>query len=139
MEDPKPILAKIQPLKDQARREGKVLRNNYHGVEFTADQLDEENAKGKFLWGPSNWSVVECTPLNGWSTIESAPKDGTHILGFDPKFMPGEKPVCGEIAWVRDRSWMDKSRWKFFRYPHSGFYPTHWQPLPQGPAGEHCS
>lgn len=58
------ILSLLAPMKEQARREGKVFRKvGMHSyIELTPDKLDEHNANGEFLWGPDNWRLADPSP-----------------------------------------------------------------------------
>jgi len=47
----------LQDLIDQARREGKWLWCHYQNLWFSPSQLEAENAKGNFRWGPVNWKL----------------------------------------------------------------------------------
>ena len=47
----------LQDLIDQARREGKWLWCHYQDLWFSPAQLEAENAKGNFRWGPVNWKL----------------------------------------------------------------------------------
>lgn len=47
----------LRKLTAQARAEGKWLWCHYQDIWFSPDQLDEQNAVGKFIWGPVNWQL----------------------------------------------------------------------------------
>lgn len=51
------VLAELKPLIDQARREGLWLWCYYQDLWFSPDQLEAENANGKFIWGAVNWKL----------------------------------------------------------------------------------
>lgn len=51
------VRALLEPLILQAEREGKWLQSNYQGFWMSPKELREANAKGRFLWGPVNWSL----------------------------------------------------------------------------------
>jgi hypothetical protein len=51
------VRAMLQPLIQQARAEGKWLWTSYQDIWFSPDELDAQNANGKFLWGPVNWKL----------------------------------------------------------------------------------
>jgi hypothetical protein len=47
----------LKELIEQARKEGKWLWCHYQDLWFSPDQLEAENAAGKFRWGPVNWKL----------------------------------------------------------------------------------
>ena len=47
----------LQDLINQAREETKWLWCHYQDLWFSPDQLEEENRKGSFRWGPINWKL----------------------------------------------------------------------------------
>ena len=47
----------LKQLIDQARHEGKWLHCTYQDLWFRPDELAAENANGRFLWGPVNWTL----------------------------------------------------------------------------------
>lgn len=47
----------LQNLIDEARGNGKWLWCSYQDLWFSPDQLEAENANGKFRWGPVNWKL----------------------------------------------------------------------------------
>lgn len=51
------VAAMLAPLIQQAKSEGKWLWCHYQDLWFSPEQLAEENANGKFLWGPVNWRL----------------------------------------------------------------------------------
>ena len=61
--------------------------------------------------------------------IETAPKDGSSVIGFDPKYVADEQ--VGQMSYDTYKDhwcWMDEDRERM--------EPTHWQPLPPPPQGE---
>lgn len=53
-------LAALAPLKAEARAKGMVfqLKSWLHAeVRMTADRLDAENERGRYLWSPENWKL----------------------------------------------------------------------------------
>jgi hypothetical protein len=51
------ILKDLQPMFKEAREKGLIFRSGYQGLVFTADQLEEQQRNGRFVWGPVNWSL----------------------------------------------------------------------------------
>lgn len=51
-------LSLLEPLIQQAEREGKLLESTYQNIVFTPAELRRANAEGKFRWGPVNWRLV---------------------------------------------------------------------------------
>jgi len=47
----------LDELIGRARQEGKWLWCRYHGLWFSPDQLEAENAAGRFRWGPESWKL----------------------------------------------------------------------------------
>jgi len=45
---------------EQARNEGKWLHCAYQDLWFSPNELEKENANGRFRWRPENWEV--CNP-----------------------------------------------------------------------------
>ena len=52
-----PVTVLMQPLLQQARAEGKWLWTRYHDIWFSPDELESEQRKGNFRWGPVNWEL----------------------------------------------------------------------------------
>lgn len=42
----------------QAEENGLIIYAPYHGIYFTPAELRIQNEEGKFLWGPSNFKLV---------------------------------------------------------------------------------
>jgi len=57
MSERETILAGLQPLFEEARREGKWFWCAYQDLWFTPDDLAAEHAKGSFIWGAANWRL----------------------------------------------------------------------------------
>ena len=51
------VLKHLNPLIDQAEREGKYLYSYYQGIWFSPAELRKQNANGSFCWGPCNWAL----------------------------------------------------------------------------------
>jgi len=51
------VTASMQPLFDQARREGKWFFTSYQQIWFSPDELEAQQRSGKFRWGPENWEL----------------------------------------------------------------------------------
>ena len=51
------VKAELAPLIEQARAEGLWLWCHYQDLWFSPDELQAQNAKGKFLWGAVNWML----------------------------------------------------------------------------------
>jgi hypothetical protein len=71
--------------------------------------------------------LLALQPPSAWGPIETAPKDGTRFLGCDASrryLALGYFDALGEFDEV-DRSGSATG---------IGFYPTHWQPLPEPPS-----
>ena len=49
--------ATLEKFIDMAEAEGLVLHCHYQDLWFTPDELREENANGRFQWGPVNWEL----------------------------------------------------------------------------------
>ena len=59
-ENGKRIIRSLQPLLEEAQRTGKLLYNDVNGFVATATALrHQQNAHGRFIWGPLNWELVE--------------------------------------------------------------------------------
>lgn len=52
-------LSTLNPLIDQAKKEGKLLQSNYQCVIFFPSELRKQNEKGSFIWGAVNWKLIE--------------------------------------------------------------------------------
>jgi hypothetical protein len=57
-----------------------------------------------------------------WMPIETAPKDGTYVLGYDPR---AELAPLVQVYWAPDGFWT-------CRFGRT-WMPTHWMPLPEPP------
>ena len=57
MNEKNEILAQLKPLIDRARKENKWLFCHYQQMWFSPSELEEQNKKGKFLWGEVNWKL----------------------------------------------------------------------------------
>jgi hypothetical protein len=65
-----------------------------------------------------------------WQPIETAPKDGKIILGVT---VDAQTPTAC-ITWFQGDKWMSTGKpEKFVMQPH-GWWPTHWQHLPEPPS-----
>jgi len=53
------VKAELEALCAQARAEKKWLFCSYQEIWFSPDELQEQNAKGKFLWGAKNWTLLD--------------------------------------------------------------------------------
>lgn len=51
------ILNELQPLFDQAKREGLWFFCNYQSLWFSPGELQREQARGSFVWGAVNWQL----------------------------------------------------------------------------------
>lgn len=47
----------MQELFVRARREHLWFHSNYQDLWFSPAQLEREQANGRFLWGPANWTL----------------------------------------------------------------------------------
>lgn len=47
----------LEPLFTQAEKEQLWFRSRYQGIWLTPNELRENQAEGKFIWGPSNWEL----------------------------------------------------------------------------------
>lgn len=57
MDEKAEILRQLQPLFEQARREGKWFHTFYQDIWLSPDELEAAHKKGRFLWGPCNWTL----------------------------------------------------------------------------------
>lgn len=57
------IIDSLEPLFDKAHKERKWFRSNYQGMYFSPKELREHLTKGKFVWGPVNWCLVDPPPF----------------------------------------------------------------------------
>lgn len=55
----KDIIDLLEPLFERALKEKKWFRSNYQGIYFSPKELRAELNKGKFVWGPVNWMLVD--------------------------------------------------------------------------------
>lgn len=53
----KHILELLEPMFEQAERESLWFRSNYQGVSFSPTELRKEQAQGRLIWGPVNWTL----------------------------------------------------------------------------------
>lgn len=51
------ILSEMEPLFDEARRNGKWFWCRYQDLWFSPDQLAAQHANGKFIWSAVNWQL----------------------------------------------------------------------------------
>lgn len=51
------IIATLDPLFAQARREGLWFYGSYHDIWFSPDELRAHQANGQFVWGAVNWKL----------------------------------------------------------------------------------
>lgn len=49
----------LSRLIDKAERDGQWLRCSYQDLVFTPQELRDENAKGRFVWGVCNWQLID--------------------------------------------------------------------------------
>lgn len=49
------ILQGLEPLFEEARRDGKWFWCRYQDLWFSPDELADRHANGKFIWGAVNW------------------------------------------------------------------------------------
>lgn len=61
------VKAEVASLCEIARAKNKWLHCHYQDLWFTPDELLEQNANGRFIWGARNWSI-------------SDPEEGIHKL-----------------------------------------------------------
>lgn len=79
------------------------------------------------------FAVLDAKNNRGWLLIETAPKDGTAILGFQPR-------LDGVYASRQDVSVIHWSGWGGGVWEQTGggkveaCYVTHWMPLPNPPS-----
>jgi hypothetical protein len=74
--------------------------------------------------------------MSEWQPIDTAPKDGTQVLLYDPNLADIDEndlddrriPTPQLVGWWRNKGW-ELVHYSAFRYN-----PTHWMPLPDGPA-----
>lgn len=74
-DDPNAIKEMLKPLIAEARASGQWLYTSYHGLWFSPDDLEKENANGKFLWGAVNWRLRD--PLEHLTEAETRLKAAT--------------------------------------------------------------
>lgn len=98
-------------------------------------RLDELGKAGKAagivtIWDQAAAAIRDLLAEREWRPIESAPRDGTEILCW-PGLRKPETAVTG--AWLDTRGgpcWVELGVGH-----HNGYWrPTHWLPLPKGPA-----
>lgn len=51
------ILKDLQPMFAEAYEKGLWFYSTYQDMWFSPDELDEAQAEGRFIWGPSNWQL----------------------------------------------------------------------------------
>lgn len=51
------IAGSLKPMISEARRKKLWLHAHYHNIWMSPDELEHENAQGKFLWDPINWTL----------------------------------------------------------------------------------
>lgn len=51
----------LKPLISEAREKGLWLWCHYQDIWFSPSELEQQNANGKFLWGPVNWKLRDPT------------------------------------------------------------------------------
>lgn len=73
-------------------------------------------------------AYLECVG-DGWQPIENAPRDGTRILSCRPDFK--DRPLIYAIVAYKDGEWHQQAL--MGGSLGVGYYPTHWQPLPNPP------
>lgn len=78
--------------------------------------------------------------MSEWYPIETAPKDGTTVMGFDPKY-PMFCDAARIVQWTTTGTSIEdeeeEGRAQGWTGPRDGFVgdfePTHWMPLPDPP------
>ena len=94
----------------EARHQGKHLWNRYSGVCFTPDQLERQNAMGRFLWGAVNWELVDPGTKADYFGEPPAPADeDAGPAGPAGDESPTEDVVDGVTALLRALADPDKS------------------------------
>jgi len=53
------ILKGLEPLLREARQNNLVFRCPYQNLIFTPDELEQEHKDGSFIWGATNWELVD--------------------------------------------------------------------------------
>lgn len=75
-----------------------------------------------------------------WEPIETAPKDGTWILAVVKGWTPAVARWTtnwregGSFEFVEPETFAEESHWHEFIETSEPWQPTHWMPLPAGPA-----
>jgi hypothetical protein len=74
--------------------------------------------------------------MKEWAPIETAPKDGTKIIGYQPK-TDDEGEIINVMEWMPRQSWHRSDFTGLWVEAHGEQYesykPTHWMPLPEPP------
>lgn len=78
MSEREDILNNLKPLFEKARKEKLLFRSGYQGILFTPDELQKENGKGSFIWGPCNWTLEN--PIEELRSLERQVKNAQYNL-----------------------------------------------------------
>jgi hypothetical protein len=72
----------LKPLFEKARKEKLLFRSDYQGIVFTPDELEQEQAKGHFVWGAVNWELIDPEKIKEGlrKSIRSAEKEHQDFL-----------------------------------------------------------
>ena len=92
-----------------ARHQGKHLWNRYTGVCFAPDELELQNANGKFRWGAVNWELVEPGTKKGYFDTSTTPGGEDADTGPAGDESPTEDVVDGLAALLRALADPEKS------------------------------
>jgi hypothetical protein len=76
--------------------------------------------------------------MSAWQPIETAPKDGTRVDLWAKAWSPFDDTFhhqrCANCYWVKqDTIGNSPAHWVHL---DSGWFPTHWMPLPDPPSGK---
>lgn len=52
------ILKNLEPMFKRAKKEGKWFHSYIQDIIFSPKELREDQANGKYIWGPDNWELV---------------------------------------------------------------------------------
>lgn len=95
-------------------------------------------------WDPSpDVNYASQRRMNEWRPIETAPKDGSFVLLYDPELTaqmnwndrPSDDNDLGPPCPAYVGFWSNHGQcWQLAHYTAFDYSPTHWQPLPDGPA-----
>ena len=90
----------------EARHQGKHIWNRYTGVCFAPDELERQNANGKFRWGSVNWELVDPGTKKGYFDTSKTPGGEDADTGEN---VPTEDVVDGLAALLRTLANVDGS------------------------------